>query len=248
MTDLKDDIAKLRAQVAANDLEREKKRYNSRSEQVKEDARFFWRFYLQFVAAAIWIWWHILHPMTNWAVRLALWVFGLYRKAWSFLVYKRDKYGDLKFSVIRAAVFLVLFVPVTLFTAHLTFDGAVYGVTQRHNEKVYLFQATDNSSDNSDEFSITGCEIPSAPKESGFQCDSEDTIYFRVKPGLVEHIYALFTKRDIFYSENVAAVVAPGWNECIVDSWYIRFKFLMRNTPIFPKLLDASCRPLSVGR
>lgn len=246
-TETEKQIREIRERANKREFNLKRNRAKSRVTQVEEDAKFFYRFWLQLVATVFWIWNKILRPVSNLAWRFGFWFFGLYRKAWSFVVYKRNEYGDLIFSKFRAAAFLIFAVPVSLFTLNLFIDGSIFAATYRNNETVYLFNATDNSFTNDDEFSIIGCEVTAIKEDEGFQCDSQYTLYFRVQPGLIEHIYAIFTKGDIFYADSVAAVVAPGWNKCTVDSWYIRFRTLMRNTNIYPKMLDASCRPIFQG-
>lgn len=244
MNDMQEDLKKFRERVNSRDTEQKKKRYYSRWEQMGRDANVFYRFWVQVVIAAYWVWWNILRPASNavwWLVKKFV---AFYRRLWSFFVYRRDKYGELTFSKVRAGMFLILSIPTLLVTTNLIVDGAIFGVSYRANETVYLFDAADNSFLGDDEFSITGCEVREIPEGSGFECKSEDTLYFRIQPGLIEHIYAIFTRGNIFYGDTVAAVVAPGWNKCVVDSWYFRFKTLMRNTNIYPRLLVASCQPV----
>lgn len=244
-SDLQKQIRELKERVEARTFERNRKRSRTRIEQVQSDANAFYRFYLQFLAAAFWIWLHIIRPVSNFMWKVFLFLFGWYRKLWSFSVYKRNQYGDLVFSKIRAVVFLLITTPILFTSGTIALDGTIYGITQRHNEEVYLFNAADNSFNDKEEFSITGCEIKEIDPAVGFECDDRDTIYFRVSPSWIEHIYSLYNNHDIFYAENIGAVVAPGWNICRVSSWYVRFKILYRNTGVYPKLLKASCRPVS---
>lgn len=237
----------LKEQVAAKTFERNRNRSKTRVEQVERDANAFYRFYLQFVATLFWIWLHILRPISNVVWKIFLFLFGWYRKLWSFSVYKRNEFGDLVFSKVRAAFFLLITTPILFTSGTVALDGSIYAVTQRYNEEIYLFNASDNSFLGDDEFSVTGCEIREIDPDVGFKCDSEDTVYFRVSPSWIEHIYSIVNNHNIFYADNIAATIAPGWNICVVDSWYFRFKTIYRNTNIYPKLLDASCRPVTMG-
>lgn len=244
MSDIDDEIKKLKAQISANDKARRKKVANTRISQVQKDAGLFYRFYIQLVLAVIWLWKHVFHPISRffwWPIKK---IFFLYQRVWAFVVYKRDEFGDLKFSKIRAGVFLLTSIPAMMLTTNLVVDGTIFSLTKNVNEEVYLFNASDNSFTEDDEFSVTGCAITEVAPEVGFECDSEDTLYFRVSPGVVEHIWSIATVGHVFYSDSIASAIAPGWNICTTSSWYFRIKFLIKNTNIYPKLLAARCRPL----
>lgn len=250
--DIQSKIDKMKERAGVSEFNRQRKRANTRVEQVQEDARLFYRFYLQVVRAAWWLWTRILNPITNVLWKIGLFFFGWYRKLWSYFVYKRDRFGDLKFSKVRAGWFLALSLPIIVTTAHLTIDTAIFVPTYKHNETIYLFDSTDNSFANSDrqtdEFSITGCEVTEMKAMNDFSCDSNDTVYFRVQSGLIEHIYSLFTTGHIFYPDAIGAAIAPGWNVCTASSWYFRWKTVMRNTDIFPHMLAVSCKPLLMSK
>lgn len=245
--DIQKQIRELQERVAKRTFERNRNRSRTRGEQVYRDANVFYRFWVQLVIAAIWVWHKILHPISKFLWKIALFMFGWYKKLWSFFVYRRNEYGDLVFSKVRAGIFLLVSIPALMTTASIAVDGSIFAVTQRYNEEIYLFNASDNSFAGDDEFSVTGCEIREIDPDVGFKCDSEDTVYFRVSPTWIEHIYSIIHNGNIFYSDNIAATIAPGWNVCVTDSWYFRFKTFYRNTNIYPKLLDASCRPVTMG-
>jgi len=244
-TDLQRQIRELKERVESRTFNRNRDRSRTRMEQVERDAGLFYKFWLQLVATLFWTWQKILNPVSNFLWKIANILFGWYKRLWSFSVYKRNEYGDLVFSKIRAAVFLLITTPMLFTSGTVAIDGSIYAITQRHDEEVYLFNASDNSFNDKEEFSITGCEIRDVDPSVGFQCNDTDTIYFRVSPSWIEHIYSIAKNHDIFYAENVGATVAPGWNICKVSSWYVRFKILYRNTGVYPKLLKASCRPLT---
>lgn len=246
-SDLQKQIRELKERTERRTFERNRKRSRSRMEQVERDAGVFYRFWIQFLATLFWIWQKLIQPVTNIFWKVALFLFGIYKKLWSFFVYKRNEYGDLVFSKIRAAIFLLITTPMLFVSGTIAMDGAIYGLTQKHDEQIYLFNTTDNSFNDKEEFSITGCEIREVDPSIGFECDDSDTVYFRVSPTWIEHIYSLATRNDIFYAENIGATVAPGWNICRVSSWYVRFKILYRNTGVYPKLLSASCRPVTMN-
>ncbi len=244
---LQEQIKQLRERTTSNDLKRKRATANTRIAQMQKDAGLFYRFYLQVAVAAVWVFRWIIWP----AYKVFSWpfkkLFKLYKKLWSLLVYKRDEFGDLKFSKIRAGLMLLFSIPTILATFNLAIDGTIYSATYKNKETVYLFAASDNSFKDDDEFSVTGCEVTET-NVSDFSCDSEGTLYFRVSGGLIEHIYSIATQGHIFYPDAVANALAPGWNLCQIDSWYFRIKILYRNTNIYPKLLYTSCKPVFNSR
>lgn len=240
--DLQKQINDFKKRVEDRTFKRNRNRSRTRSEQVYRDANVFYRFWVQLVIAAFWLWQHVFQPITAFLWKIALFLFGIYKKLWSFFVYKRNEYGDLVFSKVRAGIFLLVSIPTITTLGTVAIDGTVFAFTQRYNEEIYLFSVTDNSFEGDDEFSVTGCEIKPEIIKNEFECDSDNTVYFRISSTWIEHIYSLLTRGKIFYSENVAATIAPGWNICVVDSWYFRIKTLYRNTKIYPKLLNSSCR------
>lgn len=246
-SDLQKQIRDLQKRVADRTFNRNRNRSRTRSEQVYRDANVFYRFWVQIVIAAFWVWHKVLWPISNLFWKVALFLFDIYKQLWSLFVYKRNEYGDLVFSKVRAGIFLLISLPVILAAGSVAVDGTVFAFTFKQQEQVYLFNSNDNSFKDKEEFSVTGCEIREVDPTVGFECDSGDTVYFRVNPTWIEYFYAVFVKQDLFYAENIASTIAPGWNVCKVDSWYFRFKLLYRNTQIYPKLLDASCRPLTMS-
>lgn len=246
--DLQKQIEDFKKRVANRTFDRNRNRSRTRSEQVYRDANVFYRFWVQLAIAAFWLWQKVFHPIAKVIWKVVLFLFSLYKKAWSLFVYKRNEYGDLVFSKVRAGIFLLIAIPTFFTIGTIAVDGTVFAATFKQKERVYLFNSNDNSFKDQEEFSVTGCEIREIDPEVGFKCDSDDTVYFRVNPTWIEYLYAAFIKGDLFYAENIASTIAPGWNICEVDSWYFRFKLLYRNTQIYPKLLDASCRPVIIGK
>lgn len=247
-TETQKQIRLIRERSEASDKKRQKTRANTRLSQVQKDAGIFYRFWVQLVIAVFWIWQKIVRPV-SWFVfwRPFWWAFGIYKNVWSFFVYKRDQFGDLKFSKVRAGLFLIVSIPMLFSVSNLALDSVIFGLTYKPHEVMYLFNSTDNSFDDKDQFSVTGCEKKSDSATTGFVCDSEDTLYFRVDGTWFEHLWSVFNKGHIFYSDSIGSAIAPGWNECVTSSWYFRIKILYRNTNFYPHLLAATCRPVATG-
>jgi hypothetical protein len=54
--------------------------------------------------------------------------------------------------------------------------------------------------------------------------------------------------KNIFYPDYVAAAVPPGVHRCVILSYGIRIKLLMRQYDVWPDLLEASCKPVDAPR
>ena len=83
--------------------------------------------------------------------------------------------------------------------------------------------------------SIKGC--------SSFPCDNAQAVYYRVRGNFVHDIYALATRGEKFYAEEVASVVVPGVNDCTVVSYGLRIRALRRGWGVYPNILSATCTP-----
>jgi len=115
-----------------------------------------------------------------------------------------------------------------------SYQATLFLTTQQY-EVIYLTNAEEVNPED-DVYSVRGCEtIP---------CSEANSVYFRVRPTAFHQVYSLFTRGYFFYPDRVAAVVAPGVNECQVYSYGIRIKTLMRRGDWYPDMLDAVCSPM----
>lgn len=233
-----EDVKKLREHNEAFTRSREKKISNTRIAQMQKDATVFYRFYTQVIIAAIWIYQHILRHIIWAAMQPAKWLFRRYKNLWSLVVYKRDKFGDLKLSKVRAGIFLMLTVGV-FYTAPIwgefLLDTGLFLTTAKFDEVMYMT--------NSQEI-LPEDNIHSAQGCSELPCTDDDSLYFRISPTAFNHLYTLVTQGSIFYPDYVAAAIPPGVNRCTTTSYGLRLKFLMRGWEIQPQLVRASCEPV----
>jgi hypothetical protein len=228
----------LRAQAARTHTEA-KVKSESRVERMREDAGAFHRFALQFAIASVWIWRHLLHPL--W--RAASWVFRgafrQYRKLWSLVVYRHDAFGNLRLVKTRAGLFLAgsLVSLVCLYgIIGFTYDAGMYALTGHHNEIMYLTSSQEIDAPGN-VHAVKGCDkLP---------CSDTDSVYFRITPSAFNHVWSLMHNHMLFFPDYVSAAVPPGLNRCVISSYGIRVKLLMRGMDIYPELLKASCTPVT---
>ena len=213
---------------------------------VPETARRWWsltRFWYQFVASLTVFWQRFIYPFYSWAYWLFKLVFWQhFRWVWDRTVYSKNADGERRFSKIRGAVVIAATVSVLYLGFHamfIVFDATMYLVTGRTDEFVYLSNAEEIAPD-SNIFSVRGCLAPAAGES--FSCGAEDSLYFRISPSNFNHVWSFFnTEAWLFYPEEVAAPIAPGWQQCTITSYGVRLKFLMRNWDIYPELVSARC-------
>lgn len=129
----------------------------------------------------------------------------------------------------------LLFIYMIPFFVYNAFQGVLL-VTTYNEETLYLTNAEEIDPDG-DVHSIRGCEA--------LPCRESNTVYFRVRPTLMTHTYAMWDHFGLFFPDRTASVVSPGVSECQVKSYGIRLKFLMRRFDVYPDMLDTICQPLS---
>lgn len=211
----------------------------SRIERMREDAGAFHRFAIQVAIASVWIWRYLLHPV--W--RAVTWVFrGLfrqYRKLWSLVVYRHDAFGNLRLVKTRAGVFLAGSL-VGLFCLYgvlgFFYDAGMYALTGHHNEIMYLTSSQEIDA-TGNVHAVKGCDM--------LPCSDTDSVYFRITPSAFNHVWSLTHSGILFFPDYVSAAVPPGLNRCVISSYGIRVKLLMRGMDIYPELLKAACTPVT---
>lgn len=238
---LLDQINRTLGDQKAREFTAAKAKSESRTERMREDVGALHRFFIQLAGAFIWVWAHVGHPL--W--RAATWVFrGLfrqYRKAWALTVYRRDQFNNLRVSKRRAGGFL-LGTLVSLFFLYeivgLVYDTALYAATSHHNEVMYLTS--------SQEVDVVG-NVHAVKGCDALPCSDVDSVYFRVNPSAFNQVWSLIHSHTLFFPDYVSAAVPPGLNRCVISSYGVRVKLLMRGLDIYPQLLKASCTPVTTA-
>lgn len=216
-----------------------RRKSESRVERMREDVTLLGRFFLQVSVAATWVWQRLLRPV--W--RAMRWIFvGLflqYRRLWALWVYRRDSFGALRLSKTRAGLFLagtVLAAWCAVGIAGFSWDAGMFALTRKQDEVIYLT--------NSQEVDAVG-NVHSVKGCDALPCSDTDSVYFRINPSAFNHAWSLVHNRAFFFPDYVGAAVPPGLNRCVITSYGVRVKLLMRGFDVYPELLRASCAPVS---
>lgn len=218
-----------------------KKKSETRVERMNQDLGAFHRFVIQVGLASVWVWSHLLHPLWRGFSAVFHWVFRQYRKVWALTVYRRDQFDNLRLSKTRAGMFLAG----TLFSlfffyeiAGFVYDTGMYAATSQHNEVMYLTNSQEVDAANN-VHAVKGCDA--------LPCSDTDSVYFRLNPSAFNHVWSLIHNHMLFFPDYVSAAVPPGLNRCIISSYGIRIKLLMRGLDVYPELLKASCVPVTTS-
>jgi hypothetical protein len=220
---------------------RAKAKSETRVQRMNEDLNAFHRFALQVGVACVWIWSHILRPLWHAATWVFRKLFRQYRKLWSLVVYRRDEFENLRLSKTRAGLFLTGTLVSLFFLFELIgfgFDGTMYAATGHHNEVMYLTSSQEVDAPGN-VHAVKGCDA--------LPCSDTDSVYFRVTPSAFNHVWSLIHSHTLFFPDYVSAAVPPGLNRCVISSYGVRVKLLMRGFDIYPELLKASCTPVTTS-
>jgi len=184
---------------------------------------------------------HRYQSFTNgplkWIIGIVMGIVSWYRRrVWTR--FARNKEGQMTTRRVSATVALTIFVLWMLPAAVLSVWQAGLMAATYKVEKVYLTNAEEVDPDG---------EVHSIRGRRTIEGKESETIYFRVRASWMHDWWAFAKRGHFFYPEEVAGVVAPGLNECTVTSYGIRIRALMRGWGIYPDMLDAVCRPMSVA-
>ena len=194
------------------------------------------RFWYQFMAGLAWIWLKVVRPVLGPGADILAWIWRRWRALWDMVVYDKDgKFRWHRAGVAIIATLVALWV-LPIFGG-LFLDTAIYAFTGR-TETLYLTQSQEIDPEN-DVHSIKGCTV--------LECDESETVYFRVRPSLFNHLWSLVVRQDLMFPDEVAATVPPGTTQCEIHRYGLRAKFLRRGFDIYPEALSISCHIESLG-
>lgn len=186
---------------------------------------------VQYLLGWSWIFEKIIFPIMKKVFIIYKMLVKWYSWLWSKVVYNgagKFKRG-LAATMIVATSLCLIFTPAMLYvTGHL-----ILFVTTHTNETIYLTSANEIGEDL---HTVRGCE--------NLPCEIGNSVYYYVDSQPFTTAWAIVQNRDWFYPDIVASVVAPGLNRCQVESYGIRFKFLMKKGNIYPYMLNAVCMPM----
>ncbi len=106
-----------------------------------------------------------------------------------------------------------------------------YYLTTYKKESIYLIQSEEIYPDDNI-WGVRGCHTR--------QCDSESSLYFRIKPSLFHHLWNLGHNGTIFLPDTIGSSVPTGLTQCEVISYGIRMRVTMMFN-IYPSILKINC-------
>lgn len=238
-------IDQILQELAQEEIEKAKSDANSLLGKTKGKLGVLHSFWTQIASSAMVVWRSFLAPIWNIVYWLGVgFLWRNYRKIWDRFAY-RTVDGESVFSRKRGAYTLigtVLSVWFAVNIASLTWHTALYMVTGRADEVVYLSNAQEIDADRN-LFSVQGCEATNVSSEN-FSCSEDESLYFRIEPTEFAQVWSLLSKGNFFYPDYVAAPIAPGWQRCVITSYGFRMKTAIRRWEIYPELLSARCEEM----
>lgn len=160
-------------------------------------------------------------------------LFRWYKKIW--VHYTHNKYDEFVYkkgaTMVVATLAALIIIPCI---AKLFFDTGYYLATHK-KESIYLIQSEEISPDDNI-WAVRGCYTK--------DCDSESSLYYRIKPSLFNYLWSIGHNGTIFLPDAIGASVPTGLTKCEVDSYGIRLRVLMMFN-IYPSVLKIMCEDYS---
>lgn len=163
--------------------------------------------------------------------RLLAW----YKRIW--VKFTHNKYGEFVYKrglimAVSSLAALVIIPTVLCLLLRTTYYLATY-----KKEKIYLIQSeeiypTENT------WAVRGCYTQN--------CDSENSLYYRIEPSLFHQLWSLSHEGSIFLPDAIGSSVPTGMTQCEVVSYGIRLRILMIFN-IYPNILKINCDDYGVG-
>lgn len=198
--------------------------------RLRKEVTFWGRFYYQLAAAAGWVWQHVVRPVMRPLWRYLRWSWRRYAEFWTWWVAGSRVRGG---ALILATAWLVWALPNLV---ELLADAVLYAFTARTGEHVYLTMSQEIVPEHN-VHSVRGCEV--------LPCTDQDSIYFRVRPTLFNHVWSMVHNHSIFFPDFVAAAAPAVTTRCVITSYGVRVKLIMRGLDVYPDILAISCEAAS---
>jgi hypothetical protein len=240
MSDLGDEIERLKKQIDARGYRERKDEASSWTHRTREDLSALQAFLAVIGNLLRWLVDGVLAPAGRALARIAPWIARPVRALWNRLVYIEDEYKNRRLSKRRAAWFVVasfvfawfILIPMLEFI----FDLGLYLVTVKHDEVVYLTNSQEIIPEDN-VHSVQGCHA--------LPCTDENSFYFRIRATLFNEAWSVAHGRGLFFPDYVAASVPLSISRCTITSYGVRLKLIMRGMDIYPDLLKTECTPMT---
>ena len=156
-------------------------------------------------------------------------ILAWYKKLW--VRFTHNKYDEFVYkrgvAMTAATLAALIIIPTFIF---LIFQTSYYWMTYK-KESIYLTQSEEIYPDDNI-WGVRGCHTQN--------CDSDSSLYFRIKPSLFHHIWNILHNGSIFLPDTIGSSVPTGLTQCEVISYGIRMRVLMMFN-IYPSILKITC-------
>lgn len=156
-------------------------------------------------------------------------VLGWYKKLW--VRYTYNKYDEF---VYKRGILMLLGTLLVPFLLYFILLLGYYFATYKQ-EVVYLNHSEEIYPDNNI-WGVRGCHTQF--------CDSESSLYFRIKPSIFHHAWNIIHHGNIFLPDAIGSSVPTGLTRCEVTSYGVRMRMTMYFN-IYPNVLHINCHELS---
>lgn len=159
--------------------------------------------------------------------------FSWYKALW--VKFTHNKYDEFvyKRGVTMAAATLATMVIIPMLIC-LIFQTAYFWTTYK-KEIIYLSQSEEIYPDDNI-WGVRGCYTQ--------RCDSDSSIYFRIKPSVFHHLWNIGNNGHVFLPDVIGSSVPTGLTQCEVISYGVRMRMTMLFN-IYPNILKITCDGVS---
>lgn len=152
-------------------------------------------------------------------------IFSWYKKLW--VKFTHNKYDEFVYKRGAAMAAATLIVPILIC---LILQTGYYLATYK-KETIYLNQSEEIYPDDNI-WGVRGCNTK--------HCDSDTSLYFRIKPSLFHHLWNIGHSGRVFLPDAIGSSVPTGLTRCEVISYGVRFRVLMMFN-VYPNILKITC-------
>ena len=187
------------------------------------------RYFLQMVVTVISSVWSLIKAPTLFVYEKLSRLFHWYKKLW--IRFTHNKYQEFVYrrGVIMATATLaaVIIIPAAV---GVVLQTGYYLATYK-KESIYLIQSEEIYPDDNI-WAVRGCYNKN--------CDSDTSLYYRIRPSLFHHLWSIGHNGSIFLPDTIGSSVPTGLTRCEVVSYGIRARVLM-TFHIYPSILKITC-------
>lgn len=152
-------------------------------------------------------------------------IFSWYKHLW--VKFTHNKYDEFVYK--RGLAMIVGTAAAVVFVC-LIFQTTYFWTTYK-KETIYLSQSEEIYPDENI-WGVRGCYTQN--------CDSNSSLYYRIKPSLFHHIWSLLSSGRVFLPDVLGSSVPTGFTRCEVISYGVRFRVTMLFN-IYPNILRVTC-------